>query len=189
MAGALEARNSFPLRSPPPRRSVSKKKKKFFFWSLAPAPRPLHGVWVQTLAEFRGVQAAKLPTSARVKGVQQAERRAPGYFYLLPPRLRAPPSQQLHMPARLKASMKTAVEALSSCEQKEKKKQKRVAHRGGGWGRPSGGSLEESESGGSVLSNFPEKGKNSDVFTCARWRHSGSVTITWFFSRNWLFLE
>lgn len=122
MAGALEARNSFPLRSPPPRRSVSKKKKKSFFGYLAPAPRPLHWVWVQTPAEFRGVQAAKLPTSARVKGVQQAERRAPGYFYLLPPRLRAPPSQQLHMPARLKASMKTAVEALSSREQKEKKK-------------------------------------------------------------------
>ena len=43
-------------------------------------------------------------------------------FTCFPRSSNAPPSRRLHMPALLKASMKTAVEAASSCEGKKKKK-------------------------------------------------------------------
>lgn len=117
MAGALKARNN-PLALPTPTLSLSVPKKSSSE-SVALAP----SCW-QTHVEFLSVQEPLLSSppqpglkasipglKASIAGIATRAR----LFLLLPPRFCAPPSQQLHMPALLKASMKTAVEALSSC--------------------------------------------------------------------------
>lgn len=119
-----------PLPTPQPRARVLKKTK-LFQVSAPPRPCPaapqrLHGVWVQApagSAEGRpGCPPPRAPGSGRPR-----PRRAPGYFYSLPP------ARRLHAPARLQASMNAAVEALSSCEhRKERKKNPRGTHSGRG---------------------------------------------------------
>ena len=85
--------------------------------------------------------------------------------------------------------MKTAVEAAELLKEKKKTTTTlaRLAQRGRG--RSSWGTWEGSESGVQLFSSSPGKRRNSDLVKRAQWRHPGSVTIAWFSSRNWLFLE
>lgn len=112
-------------------------------------------------------------------------------FTCFPRSSNAPPSRRLHMPALLKASMKTAVEAASSCEGKKKKKKQPTSHawHTGGGADPAGAPGAGSESGVQFLAASPRKGGIQTWANVPRWRHPGSVTIAWFSSRNCLFLE
>ena len=92
------------------------------------------------------------------------------------------------MPALLKASMKTAVEAASSCGGAGGGTHvARLAHRGGA--DPAGAPGAGSESGVQFLAASPRKGGIQTWANVPRWRHPGSVTISWFSSSNCLFLE
>ena len=185
VAGARAAKNSF---SRP-----TAKKKKSFHGSLAPAllllpagcgRRPRASVCSELV-----VVSSTPPPRFKASGAGRAPHvRAPGYFYLLPPQLqRSPFSEVAH------ASSAQGINENSSRGGELLRgggggtHVARLAHRGGA--DPAGAPGAGSESGVQFLAASPRKGGIQTWANVPRWRHPGSVTISWFSSSNCLFLE